>query len=211
MARHPLISEILAVKEGRAFLIPWFLIHWESLMLEWAVYPFITAPFHYPFLFKPISSIRASMTTSQRTSLFTSPRKNKKSVFVLGDLPAFWVLRSPGVKWAFSLGMNVREHPPPPPLRSQKSGTPSKSGYNWTEKIFIKNVKLKVSRKIFFLETAFEKLNQTKWILPGDSLEPSPQKGLKVINKSFSIMSKSRTLGQTTREPVSSGPSPSVL
>lgn len=150
-SRVPLTSGILPVKKGLDFLIPQCLIHWESLMLGWAIYPLVTAPFYH------VSSIMASMTISQRNSLFTVPLKRAESDSALGDLPAFWLwgLRSPSVKCAFSLRTIVRRHLPSIPERPIKH-TPGKSGYYWTGNIFIKKVRLNVSRRISFFKNAFE-------------------------------------------------------
>ena len=49
-SRVPLTSGILPVKKGLDFLIPQCLIHWESLLLGWAIYPLVTAPFYHLFL-----------------------------------------------------------------------------------------------------------------------------------------------------------------
>ena len=79
-----------------------------------------------------------------------------------------------------------------------------KSGYYWTKTIFIRKVRLNVSRKNIFKKKMLLK-NKSKQMNPSrkDSLEPRVKKELKVTNKLFSTSSWSRTLGQTIRESVS--------
>lgn len=135
-----------------------------------------------------------SGTISQTTSLFTVPLKRAESDFALGALPAFWLW---GMKWVFSPGSTERRHWSSI-LQTAVKDAPGKLGYHWAENIFIKKIKLNVSRKVSVLKKCFWKIKQAKLILLGDSLEPRSQEGIKVINKLSSVTSRSGIFSPTS-------------